>query len=81
MNELDLLRQRIVELEVAAREGLKTINWFESWLNGRDEPVRYDPVAIQQQPPKFTVNYNARDVASMKDFITSVLEGKTENEA
>lgn len=80
MNETDLLRQRIVELEVAAREGLKTINWFESWLNGRDEPVRYDPIGMQAYPMKFSVNYNARDVAQMKAFITHVLEGKTENE-
>lgn len=81
MNDLDELRQRIVELEVAAKEGLKTIEWFEGWLNDRDEPVRYDQAGCAQYPPRYSVNYNAREVALMKNFIRKVLNGKEDAEA
>jgi hypothetical protein len=75
MTDLEqLLRQRVIELTVAAREGLKTIEWFESWLNGREEPVRYDPEGMQKHPLVFSVNYNARDVAEMKKFIQQVID-------
>lgn len=80
MSDFDKLRARIVELEVAAREGLKTIKWFESWLNGRDEPLRYNPNGLQKNPPEFSVNYNARDVNMIKDFIEKVLDnGKVDD--
>lgn len=75
MNDQDALRLRIVELELALKEGLKTIEWFEGWLNNRDVPVRYDPDDMQKHPPRFTVNYNAREVAMMREFISKVLAG------
>lgn len=73
MNELDKLRLRIVELELAAKEGLKTIEWFESWLNDRDEPIRYLRDDLEKNPPRYTVNYAGTDVAQIKMLIVGVL--------
>ena len=74
MTDLEKLRARIVELEVALKEGLKTIEWFEGWLNKRDEPVRYDPIDLNRHPPRFTVNYSQKGVTEITDFMKAVLE-------
>lgn len=79
MDELDKLRARIVELEVIAKEGLKTIEWFESWLNGREDPIRYDPVGLTKHPIVFSVNYDAKQVSAVKTFMKAVLDDVKHN--
>lgn len=69
-------KKRIIELELAAKEGLETIEWFEGWLTGREEPVRYDPAGCAQHPPVFTVNYASKDVAEVRAFIEAVLNNE-----
>lgn len=40
--ELEDAKIRIKELEDAVHEGLRVIQWFGGWLNGRTKPVTYD---------------------------------------
>lgn len=35
------LEERIDDLEMAARDGLRTIEWFEGWLSKCDSPISY----------------------------------------
>jgi len=70
---------RIVELEVAAKEALELIEWFEGWLNNREEPVRYDPIDLVRHPPVFSVNYDEGRVAEIKKFIKEVLGERIES--
>lgn len=39
----DHQEKRIAELEMSLRDALRTILWFEGWLNNRTRPVQYDP--------------------------------------
>lgn len=43
--KIDDLEERIKILEAAVRDGIRTIQWFGRWLNGRSEPVTYDAVS------------------------------------
>lgn len=36
------LQNRIKELETSLKDALRTIKWFEGWLNGRKWPIKYD---------------------------------------
>lgn len=42
MDDLEQAQDRIDLLEMAGRDSLMTINWFERMLNGRKEPLTYD---------------------------------------
>lgn len=75
-NDNALLRTRIIELEVAAQESLKLIEWFQEILNNRDEPVRYDPIGLQKYPMVFNVNHDREKVEEIKNFLRAVLEDK-----
>jgi hypothetical protein len=64
---------REIELKVGLKEAIDLIEWFESWLRDRDEPVRYDPIGMQAFPPTFTVNYDESGVAKIKTFLKAIL--------
>jgi len=40
--KIEELEERIEQLEKGVREGLRVIDWFGGWLNGRTKPVAYD---------------------------------------
>lgn len=65
---------REIELEVGLGEAIKLIDWFESWLKNRDEPVRYNPIDMQKEPPAFTVNYDDGGVAKIRTFLKAILD-------
>lgn len=76
-----MTESRIIELEVATREALELIEWMESWLNNRDEPVRYDPIDLARHPIVYSVNYDDGRVKEIKDFLKKVLDDKPVQEA
>ena len=80
MDELNKLRARIIELEVANREGVKLIDWFEVWLNNRDEPFRYDPIGLGKDPPVYNVNYSKKHVETIRNFMKAVLVDVSERD-
>ncbi len=73
MSDLDTIRAKNIELEVAVREAVDLIAWFEGWLNNRDEPIRYDPIDLAQYPTVYSVNYDNDRVDEIKKFLRSVL--------
>jgi transcription elongation factor Elf1 len=40
--KIEDLEERIEQLEKGVREGIRVIQWFGGWLNGRTKPVTYD---------------------------------------
>lgn len=64
--KLDDSNERIRVLEMSCRDGLRTIQWLEGWLNDRSEPVMYDRTG-------FSVSYIAREVAIMKNSMAKTI--------